>query len=90
MNTEFETVGYFKDYFVTGKYTGSVSYVEKDREIFGYSGRKTETVSEQIVFKNGKKIKAGTVVITELFPINGRIKDDALIKSIHNNQNKAV
>ena len=90
MNTEFETVGYFKDYFVAGKYTGSVSYVEKDREIFGYSGRKTETVSEQIVFKNGKKIKAGTVVITELFPINGRIKDDALIKSTHNNQNKAV
>lgn len=90
MNTEFETVGYFKDYFVAGKYTGSVSYVEKDREIFGYSGRKTETISTDIVFKNGKKIKAGTVVITELFPINGRIKDDALIKSIHNNQNKAV
>lgn len=90
MSTEFETVGYFKDYFVAGKYTGSVSYVEKDREIFGYSGRKTETVVEQIVFKNGKKIKAGTVVITELFPINGRVKDDALIKSIQNNVNKKV
>lgn len=42
MNIEFETVGYFKDYFVAGKYTGSVSYVEQDREVFGYNGRKTE------------------------------------------------
>lgn len=71
---EFEQVGYYKDYYVNGKYFGSVTGVEKDRERFGYYGRLKETTTEDIVFKNKKKIKSGTEVITELFPLNGKLK----------------
>jgi hypothetical protein len=90
MKTEFELLGYFRSYYVAGKYIGCETYVDKDRKEYGYNGRIKAVVTETITFKNGKKIKAGTEAITELFPLNGRVKDDALIKSIQNNQNKAV
>jgi len=73
MATKFKTVGYSVDYLVDGKYKGSVRLESADRDIFGYHGRKTEALTEAVVFKNGKKIKAGQVVTTELFPLNGRL-----------------
>lgn len=74
MITEFDTIGFSVDYLIAGKYKGSIRLEEKDRDTFGYHGRKTETLTEAVTFKNGKKIKAGQVVTTELFPLNGRIK----------------
>ncbi|AFM54781.1 hypothetical protein B620_gp03 [Croceibacter phage P2559S] len=73
MGVTFSTVGYSVDYLVDGKYKGSIRLGTADRDTFGYHGRKTETLTEAVTFKNGKKIKAGTVVTTELFPLNGRL-----------------
>ncbi|HPJ66067.1 MAG TPA: hypothetical protein PK243_11140 [Flexilinea sp.] len=56
--TEFETVGYSIDYAVDGKYIGSVRIDEPDRENFGYHGRKTETLTEEV-----EKIKEFTTII---------------------------
>ena len=69
--SEFETKGYFKDYYVNGKFVGSKE-CEKDREEFGYFGRKNEILCETINFKS-KKIKAGTEVMTELQRICGKV-----------------
>lgn len=64
--------GFFKDYYVNGKFIGSVE-CEKDRDILGYYGRKTEVVNESINLSNKKKIKTGSEVVTELNFICGKI-----------------
>ena len=68
----FETIGYSKDYYtLEKKYIGSLT-CKKDRDIFGYLGRTKELLTEDLMIKK-KKIKKGTEVLTELFPLNGRI-----------------
>lgn len=57
---------YFKDYYVNGKYFGSESNVQKDRDTFGFYGRKSELTIEKIVLSNKKVIKPNTLTITEL------------------------
>jgi len=71
MENIFEIIGYQKEYYVKNKYYGSVS-CEKDREKFGYYGRQTETLEQDVVLSNGKKIKKGSVVMTELQQICGK------------------
>jgi len=71
--TVFNQIGFSKDYYHNGKYIGSERVQDQDRTEFGYAGRKTEVLSETKVFRNKKKIKAGETVVTELFPLNGRI-----------------
>ena len=56
---------YFKDYYIGSKYIGSLKS-EKDRDIFGFYGRKNETTETDILLSNNKKIKSKTQVITEL------------------------
>ena len=73
METKFENIGYFKDYYVNRKFVGTVRIEEKDREVFGYTGRKEEVLTEDMVI-NKKKLKKGTTVITELGVLCGRIK----------------
>jgi hypothetical protein len=69
---EFEIVGYSKDYYtLEKKYIGSL-VCEKDREVYGYLGRKKEILIQEIILRK-KKIKKGTELFTELFPLNGRI-----------------
>lgn len=68
----FEHKGYFKEYIIDRKSIGTV-LCEKDREVIGYSGKKKEIVLEQIILDNGKKIKAGTNVITVIYPISGKL-----------------
>lgn len=68
----FETIGYSKDYYtLEKKYIGSL-VCEKDRDVFGYLGRKKELLTEDLIIKK-KKIKKGTELLTEIFPLNGRI-----------------
>ncbi len=65
-NNNFEQLGYFKEYYtLDGKFLG-YSPAEKDREIFGYMGRKKERLTEKVIFRNKKQIKAGTEVVTQL------------------------
>lgn len=69
---QFEIVGYSKDYYTLDKkYIGSLT-CKKDRDVFGYLGRQKELLIEDLIIKK-KKIKKGTEVLTELFPLNGRI-----------------
>lgn len=70
---EFEHIGYFREYWVEGKYIGSIN-CEKDREHIGYEGRKIETLTEDLILSNKRKIKAGTEVKTLLYPLCGRVK----------------
>lgn len=70
---EFKTHGYFKEYWIDNKSIGTVK-CKKDRDKFGYYGRQKETLSQDIVLSNKKKIKKGQEVVTMLFPICGRIK----------------
>lgn len=75
MSQVFEHKGYTKDFYVNGKYLGSCK-CECDREVYGYAGRITEVLEEEVLLSNKKKIKAGTTCITELSPIYGRIRKD--------------
>ena len=75
MKTEFQTFGFFKEYWKDGKFLGTLT-CDQDREVFGYYGQKMEILKEDIVFRNKKKVKAGTEVKTMLFPLCGRLKEE--------------
>ena len=68
----FEHLGYFKEYMIDGKSIGTIS-CENDRDLIGYAGRITEVVLDTILLDNGKKIKAGTKVITIVYPLSGKM-----------------
>lgn len=72
-NPEFEVLGYSKDIWFDGKYYGSIRMDEKDREQIGYHGRRFETLESNLKIKNKRIIKAGSEVMTEIFPINGKL-----------------
>jgi len=72
--TLFKTYGYFKDYYLNGKYMGSVNTQDKDRDVMGYTGRKTEVTTNDIIFHNNKRIPKGSTVVTELQVLCGRVK----------------
>ena len=67
-----EIVGYSVSYYSNGKYVGSLTTPVPDREVFGYYGRREE-VLEQDVFIGKKKIRKGTLVVTELQKVCGRL-----------------
>ena len=68
----FEPLGWFKEYYIDGKFVGTLN-CEKDREIVGYYGNITAPLKENITLENGRKIKAGTIVSTRLYPLCGKI-----------------
>ena len=51
-NVKFEHLGYSLDYHVAGKYYGSINIDEPDREVIGYSGKKTCIAKSNIVLNN--------------------------------------
>lgn len=67
----FEHLGYFKEYYINDKFAGKVN-AEKDRDQIGYFGRKNELLDQDVILDNKKKIKAGTKVVTVLYPLNGK------------------
>lgn len=66
----FESLGYFKEYWIGNKYIGSIR-CEKDRDDVGYTSRKSEVAHEKIILDNKRVIKAGREVITILYPLCG-------------------
>lgn len=73
---QFELSGYAVDYFQNGKYLGSINTEEKDRDVFGYSGRKYHTAEEDLIIPKGRKtskIKKGSNYYTELQAICGKM-----------------
>lgn len=73
MESHFEIIGYSMDFYVDKKYIGSLRNVEKDRNVFGYDGRESSILNEDITLTNKKKIKLGAEVVTELIPICARM-----------------
>lgn len=72
LNDMFKLLGYYKEYYVDGRFIGTVNNVEKDRDVLGYFGQREEIVNKTIILSNKKRIKAGTVVNTQLHQLNGR------------------
>jgi hypothetical protein len=69
---DFKHLGYFKEFYIGNKFIGNLSLNEPDRELTGYAGRVFETTTDQVILENGKKIKAGTKIMTMVYPLNGR------------------
>ena len=69
--TMFQQFGFFKEYYINDKFIGYLK-TEKDRDIIGYNGRKNEIVDYDVILDNKKKIKAGTKVLTILYPLCGQ------------------
>jgi len=74
MSEIFHIHGYTIEIYVHNKYKGSYVVDAPDRKDFGYSGRKTEILSKDIVLSNKKRIKAGIKIMSECSPICGRTK----------------
>ena len=70
---EFEVIGYSLDYYVDNKYIGSRRIEEKEDREIGYHGRVRQVLEEDIYLDNKRKIKAGTTVVSEQLPLNGKL-----------------
>ena len=87
MNNPFEIIGYSIDYYIRGKYIGSIKNDKPDRDVMGYHGRKTFKLLSDIILKK-KKYKIGTEVTTECIVLCGKYigtqeeKINAMINSI--------
>ncbi len=79
MNSEFEAIGYFKEYYVNSKFIGTLNCELGDREI-GYNGRLGEIVFDRIVLSNRRVIKAGTLTTTIVYPLCGKLKKAGPVK----------
>ena len=60
----FETIGYYKEYYIDSKFIGTIRCELGAREI-GYNGRLGEVVFEKIKLDNGKIIKPNTIATTK-------------------------
>jgi hypothetical protein len=68
----FTELGFYKEYYCNKKFIGTVN-CNKDRDKIGYYGMQKEQLTETIILKNNKKIKAGTEVETVIYPLNGKL-----------------
>lgn len=67
----FQQFGFFKEYYINDKFIGFIKS-EQDREKIGFNGRKNEIINNDLILENKKKIKAGTKVVTILYPLCGQ------------------
>lgn len=70
----FTELGYYKEYYIAGKFIGVVEEVEKDRDTIGFFGKRNEIVVETIRCTNGRIIKPGTEIMTIIYPLCGAKK----------------
>jgi hypothetical protein len=71
MASIFEHLGYYKEYYYNGIFYGSVNISEPDRLTIGWTGKRTEILKEDVVFRKGK-LKSGWEVSTMIYPLCGR------------------
>jgi hypothetical protein len=64
----FNKFGYFKEYYINNKMIGTL-ICDKDRDIYGFFGKKIETIESDLTLSNGRKIKKGEQVATFLFEL---------------------
>ncbi len=72
--TIFKDLGFFREYFVNGKFIGTVLIDKPDRDIIGYYGRIDATATENIKLQSNKIIKKGTNYYTRIYPLCGEKK----------------
>ena len=70
--SHFEQLGYFLEYMIDDKYIGSIIMDKPDREQVGYYGRIDEVATQDIIFKNKKRIKKGQSFYTRMYPLCGK------------------
>ncbi len=69
-----EIINHVKEiYSLDKKYLGDLPINEPDREVYGYEGRRIETIKHDIITSKKKKLKAGLIVSTEMQMICGKI-----------------
>ena len=68
----FSNFGYYKEYYLNGKYIGSIKS-DKDREVIGYNGKLNENIDSIIILDNKKKLKLNTIYQTILYPLCGKM-----------------
>lgn len=72
----FEVFAYSLDYLVDNKFKGSTTLTleeGRDREL-GYHGRETFKLESDLKLNNGRVLKKGTTVTTEMIALQGRVK----------------
>lgn len=67
-----EIIGYFEEYFVNGKFIGTLLCKEDKNRKVGYYGKMTKKSNEDIILQNKKKIKKGVEYYTRYYPLNGK------------------
>ena len=56
---KFEIIGYFKEWFLNGKFIGTTLMTEPEQDVFGYYSQKQETINEDTITSEGKLLKSG-------------------------------
>lgn len=72
--TKFQVLGYFEEYFIDGKFIGTLPCQYDSQRQFGWFGRKTSYATEDIILERGKKIKAGTKYYTYVQQLCGKFQ----------------
>jgi len=70
--SNFDVIGYNKEYDYKGKFVGYEVLKTPDRTKFGMDGRKTEILKQDVVLSNKKVLKKGSEVTTQLLPLFGK------------------
>ena len=81
-NLTYEHLGWTKEYYVNGKYVGTIRLDNPDRDHLGYAGRTISVLMDNVILDNKKRLKKGISVITMLYPLCGR----KLKKDINKNE----
>lgn len=68
----FKDIGYFIEYWVQGKFTGTLLIDEPDRDDIGYYSRIDAIADKEIKLQRNKIIKKGTRYYTRLYPLCGK------------------
>jgi len=74
MKNQFEVIGYSIEYYIKGKYYGSIKVNKDFGRALGYKGRQTFTTPADIVLDNKKRIKKGTEIVTMMIQLCGKRK----------------
>jgi hypothetical protein len=70
--SNFDIIGYTKEYDYKGKFVGYEVLKTPDRTKFGMEGKKTEVLKKDVTLSNKKILKKGSEVITQLTPLYGK------------------
>ena len=68
----FEHLGFFREYFVKGKFIGTIRLDEYEGAI-GYYSKVTGLADTDVILDKNKKIKKGTEFYYFTYPLSGKI-----------------